>query len=71
MIRVSSPIRGKRFFFSLKRLNLLWGPLSLLFNGYRGSFLGIKQPGREVDHSLPFSAKVNNEWSYTANVFVA
>jgi len=26
--------------------------------GTRGSFTGIKRPGREADHSLPSSAKV-------------
>jgi hypothetical protein len=32
----------------------LWGPPSLLSNGYRG----VKRPGREVDHSPPASAEV-------------
>jgi hypothetical protein len=27
--------------------------------------VGVKRPGREVDHSLPSSAKVKNAWSYT------
>ena len=35
-----------------------WGPPSLLYNGYRVSFLGVKRPGRGVDHPLPSSAKV-------------
>jgi len=26
--------------------------------------LGVKRPGREADHSPPFSAEVNNTWSY-------
>jgi len=25
----------------------------------------MKQPGGEADHSPPFSAEVNNAWSYT------
>ena len=29
------------------------GQISLLYNGYRVPFPGVKQPGREVDHSLP------------------
>jgi len=29
------------------------------------STLGIKWPGHEVDHSLPFSIEVKNAWSYT------
>jgi len=28
--------------------------------------LGVKRPGREVDHSPPSSAEVKNEWSYTS-----
>jgi hypothetical protein len=27
-------------------------------------FLGIKQPGREADHSPPFSVEIKNAWSY-------
>jgi len=27
-----------------------WGPPSLLYNGYRVSFSGVKWPGRGVDH---------------------
>jgi hypothetical protein len=33
--------------------------------GTRGSFPGVKRPGREADHSPP-SAEVKNAWSYTA-----
>jgi hypothetical protein len=32
----------------------------------RGSFLGVKRPGREADHSPPSSADVKNAWSYTS-----
>jgi hypothetical protein len=28
--------------------------------GTRGSFLGAKRPGREVDHSPPFNSEVKN-----------
>jgi hypothetical protein len=28
----------------------LWGTTSLLYNRYQVSFLGIKRPGRGVDH---------------------
>jgi hypothetical protein len=34
--------------------------------GIRGSFPGLKRPGREADHSPPSSAKVKNAWSYTS-----
>ena len=58
----------KRFFSSPKRPEQLWGPYSLLFNRHlgRGSFaLGEMWSGREASHT-PFSAEVNNEWSYTS-----
>jgi len=29
-------------------------------------FPGVKQPGHELDHPPPSSAKVKNEWSYTS-----
>jgi len=35
MIQGSIPGRGKRFFSSPTRPDWLWGPPSLLFNGYR------------------------------------
>jgi len=35
-----------------------WGPPSLLYNGYRVSFPGVKRPGRGVDHPPPSSAEV-------------
>jgi len=34
--------------------------------GTWGSFLGVKRLGREADHSLSFSAEVENAWSYTS-----
>jgi hypothetical protein len=41
----------KRFFSSPEHPDRLWGPPSLLFNGYRGYFPKIKRPWRDVDHS--------------------
>jgi hypothetical protein len=35
-----------------------WGPPSLLQNGYRISFPGVKRSGRVVNHSVPYSAEV-------------
>jgi hypothetical protein len=35
-----------------------WGPTSLLYNGYRVSFQGVKRPGRGVDHPPSSSARV-------------
>jgi hypothetical protein len=34
--------------------------------GIWGSLGGVKWAGREADHSLPPSAEVKNEWSYTS-----
>jgi hypothetical protein len=34
-----------------------WGPPSLLYNGYRVSFPGVKRPGLGVDHPPPSSAR--------------
>ena len=43
-----------------KHPDRLWGPPSL--NGYRGSFLRVKQPRHEVYHS----PEVKNECLYTS-----
>jgi hypothetical protein len=47
------------------RPDRLWGPSSLLFNAYRVSFLGVKRPGRKVNHSHPSSVEIKKNWSYT------
>jgi hypothetical protein len=42
--------------------------------GTRGSFPGVKRPGREADHSPSSRAEVKNAWSYTSTpqyVFMA
>jgi hypothetical protein len=40
----------------------LWGPPSLISNGYRGGAHspGVKRQGSEADHSRPSSAEVKN-----------
>jgi hypothetical protein len=40
------------------RLDRRWGPPSLLYNGYRVSFLGVKRTGSGVNHPHPSSAEV-------------
>jgi hypothetical protein len=48
--RGSIPCGGRGFFLQLP--DRLWGPHSLLSNGYRGPFRGGKaRPGRDADHS--------------------
>jgi hypothetical protein len=49
----------------------LWGPPSLLFNGYRGYFPGVKRSGREIDHAPACSTQVKNVWSYTSSLAYA
>jgi hypothetical protein len=44
-----------------KRADRLW-----VQSSHRGSLPGVKRPGREVNHSLPSSAEVKNEWNYTS-----
>ena len=44
MVRGSNPYRGKGFFSSPKHPDWLWGPPSLLFNGYWGFLWVVKQP---------------------------
>jgi hypothetical protein len=55
---------GNRLFSSPKRTDRLLGPPSLLINGYRGSFLEIRQSGPDVNCSLSSNVEVKNEWSY-------
>ena len=65
-IRLFNPGREKRFSVLHNHANQFWGPYNLLFNGWQCSFPGAKWPGREIDHSSPYSAEVKNEWGYTS-----
>jgi hypothetical protein len=69
-VRFSIPGKGKSLFSSPKRRDRLWGPPSLLSNGYRCSFRGVKQPGREFNHLPPFSAEVKNEGRYSSTLSI-
>ena len=46
-----------------ERPDRVWGPHSLLLNEEDVSFLGVKRPEREVDHS-PVSSTEVNKWCY-------
>jgi hypothetical protein len=52
-------------FTSPGRPDRLWGPPTLLFNGYQRLFLrgGVQRPGREAAHS-PTNAEVKKTWIY-------
>jgi hypothetical protein len=63
--RVSCLGRGKTFPFSTI-VQMSFGPSHPTIQGIPGFFPGVKQPGREADHSLPSSTEMRNEWSYTA-----
>jgi hypothetical protein len=57
---------GPRIFCSPQRPDRLWGPSSLLPNGYQGPFPpGVQRLGREADHLPPTSAEVKKPWIYT------
>jgi hypothetical protein len=61
-IEVRSHAEEKGFFLYPLCPDRLWGPPSLLYNGYRGPFPGGKEwPGRDADHSPLCSAEVENE----------
>jgi len=50
--------RGKRSFASPTTPRPSLGPLSLLFNGYRDSYPGMKQLGCGVDHSPHLATRI-------------
>ena len=59
-VRGSNLDRFHRFFSPSKRTDRLWGWRCLLFSGQRGSSLGIKSPGCDVDHShLAFKLRMS------------
>ena len=62
----SNPGRGKIILCSSKRPHRFWGPLSVQFNGHRGTFPGVKRSGSEADHLRRSSAQVNNKYSNTS-----
>ena len=67
----SSSGGGKRLFSSLKRQDRLCSPHSLLFNGHRASFSGVKRTGHGVNQSPPSSAQLKSDWCYTSTPLCA
>jgi len=53
--------QGKEILCSLKRFRSALWPPSLLFNGYRGYFPGVKCSGPEVDQPPLSSAEDKND----------
>jgi hypothetical protein len=52
--------KGQASFNFQRPPDLDWGPPSLVLNEFLSSFPGVKRPGREADHSSPFSAELKN-----------
>jgi hypothetical protein len=61
-----------RFFSSLQHPDRLWGPLSLLSNGYQGLFpRGCKAAQRVGDHSPPSRAEVKKSGTISPLPFMS
>jgi len=58
----SNPSNSKMFSSPSKCPQQLWTSPSLIFNGYEGPFLGIKQP--------PSSSETKKEWSYKSTLLL-
>jgi hypothetical protein len=52
-----------RIFSPPRRPDRFWGPHTLLSNGYRGTFPGVKRPGREVHRSPLTSRRSRKCWT--------
>jgi hypothetical protein len=52
--------RGRKFFFTSRRPDQLWGPPSLYLMGNGALSTVVKRPGLEADHPPPSSAEVKN-----------
>ena len=66
----SNPGSDEKFSSSPKHPNPLWGPLSLIFTGYVGSYTWVKLAGCQVGNSPASGAEVRNVWSCTSTPFI-
>lgn len=64
--QVFNPNGDKRYLSSPNHPDWLGDPPCFLFGGYRCSFLGVKQPGLDVNLSPPSGAEFENDWSYVS-----
>ena len=62
-VRGSNPGGGQIF---RTRPDRPWGPPSLLYNGYRVTFQGVKRSGRGVNHPPHLGPRSKKEQSYTS-----
>jgi hypothetical protein len=46
------------------------GPTSLLFSGYRRSFLGVQRHRHAINRSFRSSVGVKNKWKYTSALYI-
>jgi len=65
MVRVRT-LQVQYVFLSPKRPDQFCCTPNLLSDGYRGTFPGVKRPGRDADYSPPTIAEVKSEWIYTS-----
>jgi hypothetical protein len=57
---------GAGNFFSSSRVQDGFATHKTCYPKIGSLFPGVNRPGREADHSLPSSAEIKNDWSFTA-----
>jgi hypothetical protein len=65
-IATANAVDDRGVFFSLYYPDWLWGHPTSYPKGTWGSFPGVKQQGREADHSPRASGEVKKMWIYTS-----